>query len=138
MFEMYSEKKVHQKTELVVSSKVTNRYPHRENPVDISLARFPLKYFFPTPYLDQSTPFRQYFLIFPPIHPFPFSSLHPPNPIDTDTKHKVLELKKAKGVHFYFKIGNSYAIGWYFFSVVYVTKNIYAIRNNLWVWKCEN
>ena len=37
---------------------------------------------------------------------------------------------------FIFKIGNHYVIGSYFFSTVYITKNIYSIWNNqLRLWK---
>ena len=140
---MYSEKKkAHQKTEFIVSSKVSNPSPPR---LKFGRPLLVLKIFFPNLILGQTVIFSTPLLsALPPFPPYPF----PPTPIDieiltnfTDTKHKVLEWKNKneKGVHFYFKIANNYVIGWYFISIVYLTKNIYSIRNDdLRVWKCEN
>ena len=99
-----------------------------------------LKYFFPNPAFLANPQFSciiysattaSFFILF-------FTSLLPTTYIKIllnfiDVEHKVLELKKWKVHNFFKKIDNNYVIGWYFFSVVYITKDIYSMweKSNL-------
>ena len=93
------------------------------------LARSFLEIFFPAilHFLGPPLPFMQYF--FSP-------SLYVLSALHTYTDRHFVKFHRYKTNFSIKKIRNHYVIGSYFFSAVYITKNIYSIWNNhLRVWK---